>query len=313
MSNAPIVVDRTPPPRWLIVAVLGTIYVTSGSAFLAIRFAVETLPPFTMASSRFVLSGAILLVFVGIHGGWSALRTARKDLIPTILASLGLLVIINAGIAWSEQTQASGLTAIIIGSTTFWVVLISRLWLRERVSLLTMIGVIAGLIGLAVLIGPSTLHFQAGITMIVLLVGAFGWAVGAIYQKVADVEIRPLKAAAIQQLFRGAVLAIVAIVTEEHVAFTSVTAISLIGFAWLVVVGSAISFPLYLWLIHRAPVSLVSTYAYVSPVVAVILGALILDETVNLRTILAGGAVIASSAVVLIAQSRTQAGPVTME
>ena len=286
-----------------------TLYIVWGSTYLAIRFAVETIPPFLMAGTRFLVSGAILLIW----------RRAAGDAMPTprqwrSTAIVGILLLLggNGLVSFAEKRIASGVAALIVGTVPLWLVLIEAIRPGGvRPSPLAILGLLIGFGGIYLLVGPedfnsASLQFDAfGIGTVVL--AAFLWSLGSIYSRGADLPTSSLMATGAEMLTGGLViLAFSASIGEwKDFNFSVVTTSSWIGLVYLITFGSMVGFVSYIWLLQNAPVSLVATYAYVNPLVAVFLGAWLANETLNARILVAGLVIISS--VVLI--NRTKSRP----
>lgn len=285
-----------------------SVYTVWGSTYLAIRFTVETIPPFLSAGVRFLIAGGILMLW----------RRAAGDMMPTSsqwrsAAIVGVLMLLggNGLVAFAEQRIASGVAALIIGTVPMWLVLIEAARPGGvRPSWLSILGLFIGFSGIYLLVGPeefgsSSLQFDALGTGTILL-ASFFWSLGSIYSRGADLPSSSLMATGSQMLTGGVVLLLFSGIVGEWPGF-NLSAISInswIGLIYLITFGSMIGFVSYIWLLQNAPVSLVATYAYVNPLVAVFLGAWLADETLNARILIAGAIIIGS--VVLINQSKSK-------
>ena len=282
-----------------------SIYIVWGSTYLAIRFAVDSIPPFLMAGVRFLLAGGALLVW----------RLPAGDRKPTLrhwrsAGIIGLMMLLggNGGVVWAEQRVPSGIAALLVGSTPLWIVLIEAVVYRKRPSWPVLAGVIVGLGGMAVLIGPSQLTGLHGdidlVGGIVVALAALSWAGGSLYSRGADLPDSPFLYNGMEMVCGGAALMILSTLSGEW-GRLNVAAISLnswLGFGYLVLFGSLVGFSAYTWLLRSAPTMLVSTYAYVNPVVAVLIGNLLAQEPLTPRVLLAATVII--GAVVLITYTK---------
>lgn len=282
------------------------LYIVWGSTYLAIRFAVETLPPFFMAGIRFLISGAILLMWRRAAG--DAMPTPRQWRSTTIVGIL-LLLGGNGLVSFAELRIASGIAALIIGTVPLWLVLIEAIRPGGvRPTPLAILGLLIGFGGISLLVGPedlssTSLQFDAfGIGTVFL--AAFLWSLGSIYSRGADIPSSSLMATGAEMLTGGIViLAFSGLVGEwKGLDLTAVSPSSWLGLAYLITFGSMVGFVSYIWLLQNAPVSLVATYAYVNPLVAVFLGAWLANETLNARILFAALIIIGS--VVLINQTK---------
>lgn len=281
---------------WLALLAL---YIVWGSTYLAIRFAVETIPPFFHAGLRFLVSGLILLTWRKLAGDPLPTRPQWKS-----LAIIGTLLLLggNGLVSWAEQTIPSGVAALIIGAVPMFLVIAEAFRPGGvKPTWRVIIGLLIGFTGIYLLVGPS--EFSGGMKLdlvgvIVLLLAASLWAVGSVYSKHADLPKSALMMTGAEMLMGSLSLFIVSVATGElkGFSFAQVSGSSWLGLAYLITFGSMIGFVSYAWLLQNAPISLVATYAYVNPLVAVLLGFLIASEELSLR-ILAASIIIIGSVV----------------
>lgn len=282
------------------------LYIVWGSTYLAIRFSVETIPPFLHAALRFLISGAILYIW----------RRSAGDPAPTIgnwkstaIVGTALLLGGNGLVAWAEQTVPSGIAALMITTSPFWLVLFESMRAGgTKPSWQAILGLVIGFGGVFILVGPkeitgSEVSFNT-LGIVLLLLAPFFWSLGSIYAKGADMPKSTLLSTGMQMLTGAVALFLVSLVKGElnGFSFGLVSMRSWLGLAYLITFGSLIGFVSYGWLLHNAPVSLMSTYAYVNPVVAVLLGNLLADEPLNGRILVAAAIIIGS--VILINSAR---------
>jgi drug/metabolite transporter (DMT)-like permease len=282
------------------------IYIIWGSTYLAIRYAVTTIPPFLMAGTRFLVAGGILLIWRRLAG--DPLPT-RKQWRSTAIIGLLLLLGGNGLLSWSEQHIPSGIAALLIGSAPFFMIIVEALRPGgTRPGWQSILGVAIGFVGIALLVGPGEFggkEIQFNILAIIAaLVGSLLWSAGSVYSKSADLPKSSLMGTGMEMLCGGVGLYIVGTLTGEwtSVRFAAISSTSWISLAYLILIGSMIGYVAYTWLLRNAPISLVSTYAYVNPVVAILLGAWIGNEVLNARTVVA--ALIIISSVILINSSK---------
>lgn len=285
-------------------AALITVYIIWGSTYLAIRFAVESLPPFLMAATRFLAAGWALFTWVRLTGTPVPTRSEVK-----VSAIIGLLLLVggNGLVVWAEQRVVSGITALIIGSTPLWIVLVDALRPGGvRPKPVTLLGVLIGLGGISLLISPSSLG-GSDQHVDLLGAGALGlaalfWATGSVYgrEHIRSLPKAPLMATALEMLAGGVGLLIIGTVSGDwgRLAQSVFTPRALGALVYLILFGSLLGYSAYTWLLGVAPTPLVATYAYVNPLVAVFLGYLLADEPLTLRVLLASGIIV--GAVVLI-------------
>jgi drug/metabolite transporter (DMT)-like permease len=274
---------------------LACVYVIWGSTYLGIRVMVQDIPPLLGAGVRFVLAGTVMLAVLAARG--HSVRVSRRGLAAAALAGLLLLAGGNGLVTVAERDVPSGLAALLIASVPLWVVLLRSTVGREKVARATFVGVAVGFVGLALLLLPGSRPAEATAVGIgLVLVAACSWATGSFLSPRLPLPADLLVSTAWQMLFGGAALLAGALAAGEpgdlHLGQASAT--SLLAFAWLVAAGSWVAFSAYAWLLQNAPVSQVATYAYVNPLVAVLLGWAILDEALGVGT-LAGAALIVAS------------------
>ncbi len=278
------------------------LYIVWGSTYLAIRFAVETIPPFLHAGIRFFVSGVILIVWQRAAGFEMPTRSQWRS--TAIIGNL-LLLGGNGLVSWAEQTIPSGIAALIIGSVPLFLVVIEALRPGGvKPSWQAILGIVIGFVGIYILVGPSEVA-GGGLQLNPLGIGALLiacllWSIGSIYSKTADLPKSSLMNSGAQMLMGSIGLFLVSAVTGEWSSFEAVgiTTRSMMGLLYLIFVGSLIGFVSYGWLLQNAPVSLVATYAYVNPIVAVLLGNWLGAEPLEPRIWLAAAIII--GAVVLI-------------
>ena len=282
------------PLRWQIAAALAAVYIIWGSTYLAIRVAVENLPPFLMAGARFLVAGLLLYALVRGQSG----KPARAHWRSAFIVGGALLLGGNGGVCWAEQRVPSGLTALIIGTTPLWFTLID--WLGHgaaRPTVRTVAGLLCGFAGVGLLVSPG--RFAGGehvdsIGAAVLIVAAISWAAGSLYSRRAVLPESPWLATAMEMVAGGALLLLVSALTGEWRVAGSVHVPlrAWLALLYLMVFGSLVAFSAYIWLLRAVSTAVVSTYAYVNPVVAVLLGWWLLREPITPRVLLAASAII---------------------
>jgi drug/metabolite transporter (DMT)-like permease len=278
---------------------LWIVYVVWGSTYLAIDLAIDSIPPLFMLASRFALAGLILYAVVGRR----VRTTFRQWLAATGIGTL-LLAVGTGGVAFAEQRIDIGLVALIVATVPLWVAVLDRVVWGKRLSRGGLAGIVIGLLGVVLLIDPAGASGRELVGALMPVVGSFCWAFGSLWSRTAPLPEQPLVAAAMEMIGGGAVLFVASFAFREDVDLGAITGVSLAGVAYLVVFGSLVAYSAYAWLLQRAPASLVATYAYVNPVVAVALGYLFLSEPLT-RSIVAGGAAILT-AVALIVRSENR-------
>jgi drug/metabolite transporter (DMT)-like permease len=295
-----------PPGRRLAVwGALATIYVVWGSTYLGIMVAIETLPPLLMSAARFLVAGAILYAISVRVGDVRGDRPTRRQWLAAAVVGGALLLAGNGGVALSEERIDSGVAALLVATIPLWMAVLDRVLHGRRLAWTGVLGLMVGLGGVALLVGPSSGATIDVVGAMMALAAAFAWAWGSLYARDASLPARPLVGAGMQMLAGGMLLTVAGVATGElgDVDLGAVSGRSLVAVAYLVVVGSVIAYSAYVWLLKNAPTSLVSTYAYVNPAVAVALGALFLAEPVTVRMLLAGLAIVAAVALIVTAQT----------
>jgi drug/metabolite transporter (DMT)-like permease len=270
-----------------------------GTTYLGIRIALETIPPFLMAAFRWLAAGGLLVLTVKLGG--STLPPPRQYLSLAIIGIL-LMGVGNGAVVWAEQTVPSGLTAVLIAATPFWMVGVERTIGRsgERLSLQRGLGLVVGFSGIVLLVWPElrvdgSAGFLAGVLAIQL--ACVGWAIGSTFSRRRARDENILAAAALQMLFAGLALLAVGTLRQEWtlLAFNPRTLGALV---YLTAFGSVVGFTSYTYALKHLPIAVVSLYAYINPLIAVVLGTIVLDEPFSARTALAGAVVLVGMAMV---------------
>lgn len=290
--------------RGQIAAAFASIYIIWGSTYLAILYAVETIPPFIMAGARFLVSGGLLYL-------WSRYRGAAK---PTtihwrnaVIAGGFLLLGGNGAVVWAEQYVPSGLTALLVSILPFWLVIIE--WVRpprERPKAPILVGLVLGFVGIIVLVGPGNVGGDVRpIGAVVLIFGSLSWAIGSFWSRDAQLPASGLLTTGMEMLGGGVLLIIVGLMTGELSGFDihHVSRASAIGLAYLITFGSLLGFTSYIWLLDKVSPARLGTYAYVNPIVAVVLGWAIAGEKLSMRTGIAAAIVICAVALITTAKA----------
>jgi drug/metabolite transporter (DMT)-like permease len=278
-------------------AALATIYVVWGSTFLAIAVAVRDLPPFLSMALRHLVAGALLFAWVWYRRG-GHLQLGRREWGAAFIFGGALFLVGHGGLAWAQQDVPSGVAALLVGTIPLWFAILARVAFGERLGRRALVGLVLGFAGLALLVDPSGEEGAKPIGVLVIAFSAFAWAAGSLWSRRLPLPQDTLLSAAMGMLAGGALLAVVSGLGGEldDARFTT-DALSAIGY--MVVVGSLIGFSAYVWLLKVAPASTVSTYAYVNPVIAVILGWAFNDEVITGRTLLAGVAIVVGVALMV--------------
>lgn len=280
---------------------LGIVYVVWGSTYLGIGIAIETVPPLMVGGIRFLAAAVILGAFLLLRKGTAPFRMTRRE--AGTAAFLGLLLLTggNGMVAVAEQHISTGLAALLVASVPLWLVIL-RIIGRDRPKLVTLLGVLVGFAGV---VGLSLAGGAAGGTtgVVVVVLGSISWAIGSYLGSRLPMPANPFAASTIEMAVGGVGLLLIGQVGGEHLAVAEVSARSWIALGYLIAVGSLIGFTSYVWLLGNAPISLVSTYAYVNPVVAVLLGVLVLGESVT-GMMIAGGVIIVVGVALVVSSER---------
>ena len=284
-------------------AALAAVYVIWGSTYLAIDLAVETLPSLLMLAVRFFIAGVVLYAV-------SSRRAERPRLVHwrSALAVGGALLLLgNGGVAYAVQHVDTGVVALIVGSVPLWMAVLDRVFYGQRLAPAAVAGLVLGFGGIAFLARPSGHGGAVGI--VVVLLGSLAWAAGSLYARRAPQPSNALQGASMQMLAGAALLAIAGVGTGElgRLDLGGASTSSWLALVYLITLGSLVGFSAYIWLLKVAPTHLVGTYAYVNPVVAVLLGSLWLGEPITPSILIGGAAIVV--AVALIVSARPVAEP----
>jgi drug/metabolite transporter (DMT)-like permease len=290
------------PSRAKLIAAFAAVYVLWGSTYLAIRFGVETIPPFLMAGTRHLSAGLILLLWTRLRG------EPRPELRswPTAFFVGGLMLLGGNGlVTWAEKRVPSGLAALIVASVPLWMALLDGIQKRTRPRPAVAAGLLVGLLGILMLVAPGNFAGNGRVDLLgagALLLAALCWTSGSLYSRHhAKLPKSVLTSTAMQMTGGGTLLWIVGLAAGEgsslHLA--EVSSRSLLSLAYLIVFGSLLGFSAYVWLLRATTPARVSTYAYVNPLVAVLLGWAFAGEAVTLRIVLATVAIVGSVALII--------------
>ena len=293
------------PPGWKVWTALGLVYVVWGSTYLAIRYVVDGLPPLLTAATRFALASALIGTYIAVRRGREPFRASRRQWLSA--AGVGLLLLLggNGGVTLAEDAGLpSGLTALLVAGVPLFVVIL-RLLTKDHPRPRTLLGVAIGFVGLAVLLlpgaRPTGVPVLAALT--VVLSSAL-WSIGSFIATRIDLPKDPLVTTVAEMLGGAVGLVVAGLLRGETVPTSGVKASAVLALAYLVVFGSVVAFTAYSWLLGVAPVSKVATYAYVNPVVAVALGAVVAHERVTVAGIVGGLITLLAVAVVVSEEGR---------
>jgi drug/metabolite transporter (DMT)-like permease len=293
-------------PLWLVITAFATVYILWGSTYLGIRFAIQSIPPFLMAGGRHLAAGLVLFAFARLRGAIAPTWPQWRD---ATIAGILMLVIGNGGLSWAEQLVPSGTAALIVALTPLWMVLLD--WLRPggiRPRALVGAGLVVGIVGVALLARGHGEHPGSAYawSVLALMAASFSWAYGSIFNRTARKPASPFLGVAMQMITGGVVLFGVSGTLGEFAQFdvARITAVSFGSWLYLAVAGSLIGYTAYIWLLHASTPARVATYAYVNPLIAVLLGCTLGHEIFSHELLVAGALIIV--AVVLIVRGGAQ-------
>lgn len=289
--------DGASPARlW---AALVTVYIVWGSTYLGILLAIRTIPVFLMGALRFLIAGALLYAWSVRRGDVAGDRPTGRQWFAAGIVGAALLLGGNGLLSWAELRVDTGTSSLVIATVPLWMAILDRLFFGQRLGRTAVAGLVVGLGGAALLAGPTGPGHIDPVGAGVLLGSALAWTVGSLYSRTAPLPRRPLVGASMEMLAGGALLAILGLSLGEADQLADISWTSAMALVYLIVFGSLIAFSAYIWLLRVAPTSLVSTYAYVNPVVAVFLGWAILSEPIGVRTVVAGGMILVAVALIV--------------
>ncbi len=302
------------PGRFAIISAFAALYLIWGSTYLAILFAIGTMPPLLMAGARFLLAGLILY---GIARWRGAPKASFANWRTALIIGGCLLLCGNGGVTLSEQYVSSGLASVIVATVPIHIALLAW-WtgIAPRPTPIVWLGLAGGFAGVVILLLPE-IHFSsgqtghAGLGMLILLCSSFIWSVGSIYSRKAKSASPPLLLAGQQMICGGVLLTVAGLIMGEHRILDPkhISSLSIGSFIYLVIIGALVGYTAYIFLLRHCEPAKVATYAYVNPIVAVILGALFAGESLTARTAVAAGLIIGSVALVITVQ-QTRSKPV---
>ena len=291
--------------RIQVIAAFAALYLIWGSTYLAILFAIQSIPPFLMAGARFLLAGLIMFAIARTQG---PLRSTSAEWRTALVVGACLLLGGNGGVTLSEKFIESGLASLIVATVPIYITLLGWLsGMTPRPAPIVWVGLAGGFLGVAILLGPALRLSASGrpaIGMSILLLSSFIWSAGSLYSRTVKHAASPFLGAAQQMFCGGLLLMLVGLFAGESKTFHpgNITTLSVGAFAYLVLIGAIVGYTAYFWLLRHCDPAKVATYAYVNPIVAVLLGALFAHETVTLRTLLAAALIIGSVALIITIQ-----------
>lgn len=286
--------------RWKLLTALWTVYLVWGSTYLAIKVSVRTLPAFLSAGTRFLLAGALLALILGLRG--RSIRVTRRELASAALLGLSLLTLGVGMVTLAETRIDSSIAAMIAGSVPLQVILLRAL-ARERVALATRLSVVAGLVGLGLIVVPGGEGASSAAGLALMLGASISWSLGSFFGHRLPLPQDGFVATTWEMLSAGVFLLVLGVATGEPWTMEpdGFSLESVAAWLYLAVFGSLIGFTAYAWLLRNAPISKVVTHQYVNPLVAIVLGAALLDEELSVA-VGVGAALIVGSVFVAVRQ-----------
>lgn len=289
---------------------LGIMYVAWGTTYIGIAFTIETMPPLMSMSFRFVAASLALFVFIGVRNGWDSLRLTRKELSSSIFLGVLMLGTGLGTMALAEKVVPIGVASLIVAAMPIWTALFRTLD-NDRPKISSLVGIVGGLIGIGIIMlpghtiaRPDSAGQNVTLWMFIILFGNLCWSLGSFIAPRMETPSNPLVLSTYEMAGAAVALFVAGLINQESISdFMDASARSWGGWIYLVTVGSLIGYTVYTWLLENAPITLVSTYAYVNPVVAVALGIVIFSETLTNNILIGGFIVIVSVAIVVAVES----------
>jgi len=294
--------------RTRVIIAFAAVYLLWGSTYLFIKYAIATIPPFLLGASRFFVAGALLYAAARWRG---APKPTRGELRAAAITGVLMLAFGNGAVMWAEQSVPSGIVALIVSSVPIWIVVLD--WLRpngRRPRGPVLLGLAMGFAGIVILVGPRAIVGRGHIDEVaagILLVGSVSWAVGTLITRVGKRPGSAIVFAALQMLAASVAMLIVAFIAREPASLSlgNVSMGSLISWVYLVIAGSIIGYTAYVYLLGMVSATKAATYAYVNPIIAVVLGWAFANEPLGLRTLVAATVILASVAIITATQTAT--------
>jgi drug/metabolite transporter (DMT)-like permease len=297
----------TPAARiWL---ALGTVYLLWGSTYLGIKYAIATMPPLLMGSLRFLAAGGVLYLLAIRQGDAAKDQPRTRQWLAALAIGGAMLVGGNGGVILAEQYVPIGIVALFVATAPLWMAIIDRLVFGRHLPPLVIVGLVIGFGGVAFMIGAPGSGRINLFGAALALAAPLCWASGSVFTRHVKLPVRPLVAASMEMLWAGVLFGVLSLATGElgRVHWQGISRTSWLALLYLIVFGSLIGFSAYVWLLRSAPLSLVSTYAYVNPVVAVVLGTIFIGESLTPRVVIAGSIILAAVALIVVARNRAAA------
>ena len=295
---------KAPPAMGLVLVALGVVYLVWGSTYLGIRIVVEEAPPLVSGGMRFFTAGVLLAVLLAVRGGVRRLRVTRRELAGASFLGLMLPMLGNGLVSVGEDLGApSGVTALLIAVVPLWIVVFRAVG-GDRPRPLSLFGVVLGFAGLGYLVLAGEASGASELTLLaagIIVFASTCWSIGSYAQPKLELPKDVFVTTVYEMLAGGTIMVLTGLVVGERFTFDYPVR-TWLALGYLVVFGSMVAYTSYVWLLAHAPISLVATYAYVNPVVAVFLGWLVLSEPVTSPVVVGGGVVVLAVAIVITAE-----------
>jgi drug/metabolite transporter (DMT)-like permease len=299
---------------------LGIMYLAWGTTYIGIAFTIETMPPLLSMSFRFVAASILLLVFIGLRNGWQSLRLTKNQLASSVFLGVMMLGAGLGTMSLATKVVPIGVASLIVAAMPIWTAMFRTLD-RDRPPLISLAGIVGGLIGIAIIMLPGQTQARPGaagenvtLWMFVILFGNLCWSLGSFLAPRMETPENPLVLSAFEMAGAAVALFSAGLIHHESVNdFFDASTRSWAGWAYLVIIGSLVGYTVYTWLLENAPITLVSTYAYINPVVAVALGIIIFSEKLTSNILIGGVIVIASVAIVVAVESVKKQSPLQVQ
>ncbi|MHB8571891.1 MAG: EamA family transporter [Candidatus Dormibacteria bacterium] len=287
---------------------LAVVYLVWGSTYLAIRVAIDSIPPLLMSGTRFLLAGVLVYAWSARRGDVGLDRPTRRHWLSALVVGGLMFAGGNGGVTLGEQHISSGIVALLVATLPIWLTLFARVFLGERLSGPGLAGIAIGFVGVAVLLRPGTPGTASLMVMLLMLLSPICWSAGSLYARHAPLPRRPAVGNGMEMICGGALLVAggVALGEPARLHLSSMTSLSVLAYVYLVVFGSIIAFTAYMWLLRVSRTPVLATYAYANPLVAVLLGSAFLAEPLSWSMGLAAVLILASVALTSIVPGRAR-------
>jgi drug/metabolite transporter (DMT)-like permease len=295
-------------------------YLAWGTTYIGIAFTIETMPPLMSMSFRFAAASVLLVLFLGLRHGWQSLRLTRSQLASSLFLGVLMLGVGLGTMSMATRVVPIGVASLIVAAMPIWTALFRTID-RDRPKLISLAGIVGGLIGIAIIMLPGQTQARPGagadnvtLWMFIILCGNLCWSLGSFFAPRMDTPENPLLLSTYEMAGAAVALLIAGLIHHENFGdFFDASYRSWAGWVYLVVIGSLVGYTVYTWLLENAPITLVSTYAYINPVVAVALGIIIFNEILTVNIIIGGLIVIASVAIVVAVESVKKQNPLQVQ